>query len=135
MQFSGGGHPSVLENIFQLQTCHCNLVCHTQLTVHVTQVHKTHSIFSSPAPYARKHGHSTGPEEPRLQKSSGVLKRTWYTQPTSSRPPSSGASKEDLVQTTNFIKTTKLWGSKEDLVQTTNFIKTTKLWGSKEDML
>ena len=127
MQFSGGGHPSVLEDIFQLQTSHCNLVCHTQLTVHVTQVHKTHSIFCSPAPYARKHGHSTGPEEPRLQKSSGVLKRTWYRQPTSSRPPSSGVLKRTWYRqptssrppSPGALKRTccRVWGSKEDMLQ------------------
>ena len=47
---------------------------------------KPQSMFCSSAPYTKKHGHSTGPKEPRLQKSPGVSKRTCCRQPTSSIP-------------------------------------------------
>ena len=48
-------------------------------------------------PYTRKHGHSTDPKEPRLQKSSEAPKTTCCTQPTSSTPPSQTSHEKSKV--------------------------------------
>ena len=61
----------------RMPTC-VALVCHTarsRLPIS-DRPHKAQSMFCSSDPYTRKHGHSTDPKEPRLQKSSEAPKST-----------------------------------------------------------
>ena len=41
----------------------------------VKQAHKPHSMFCSSAPFSKKHGHSSGPKEPRMQKALELQRR------------------------------------------------------------
>ena len=52
----------------------------------VKQACRPQNMFCRSVPCTRKQGHSTGPKEPHLQKSSVGLKRTWCRQPDSSTP-------------------------------------------------
>jgi len=67
------------------------LVCHTRSRLSMWDSQPTNPRACSAdvrAPYTRKRGHSTGPKDPRLQKSSGAVKRIWCRQPASSVPSS-----------------------------------------------
>ena len=70
------------------------LLLGAKITAHVRQAHNQQHMFSSSAPYTRKQAHSTGPHRATL------AENLW-------------GSKEDLLQITQFINTTKLDVSRE----------------------
>ena len=71
---------------------HCPRESHTAYVRHARHTLSTWDRPTNPrtcsAALYKKQGHSTGPKEPRVQKSSGTPRGTWCRQPRVSTPPS-----------------------------------------------